>query len=500
MGAQGRRIVMTAAEVIAGISTGRLFIGGKPVDSTGEARIEVRNPATGDLLTTVPDATQDDVDRAVAAARASFESKAWRGKDPSEKERILWRLSDLMEQHKDELAALESAENGKTLREALRADVNPAIDAIRYYAGWVRRIYGETIPVDGPFLNYTLREPVGVVGAIVPWNYPTCIAAWKFAPALACGCSVVLKPSEMTPLTALRMAELASVAGIPDGVFNVVTGYGHTTGEALARHMDVDKISFTGSIRTARALMKASAESNLKRLSLELGGKNPNIVFPDADLDAALNSAFSGIFANKGEVCSSGSRLLLDARIHDEFLERLAARARKMKVGDPLDAASEMGSQISAGQLDRIMGYIDSGKQEGARVLCGGERDVEGANARGFFVKPTVFSEVKPSMKIAQEEIFGPVLAAIRFHDADDAIAIANGTIYGLVSAVWTRDIKLAHRMADALKAGSVWINTYNGFDSATPFGGYKQSGFGRDLGAYALEQYTNVKSVWIAL
>ena len=491
---------MTAAEVIKNVPPAKHFIAGAYSESSGKARIEVRSPAFGEVIGSVPDATQEDVDRAVAAARESFESGAWKGKDPSEKERILWRLAALMEEHKDELAALESMENGKTLREALRADVNPGIDAVRYYAGWVRRIYGETIPVDGPFLNYTLREPVGVVGAIVPWNYPTCIATWKFAPALACGCSVVLKPSEMTPFTALRMAELAVEAGIPPGVLNVVTGYGHTAGEALGRHMDVDKIGFTGSIRTARALLKASSESNLKRLTLELGGKNPNIVFPDADLDAAVQSAFSGIFANKGEVCSSGSRLLVHNDIHDAFLDRLVDRAKRMKIGNPLDPESEMGSQISGQQMERILGYIRSGVEEGARLCCGGERDTDGNKAKGFFVKPTIFTEVKPGMKIAQEEIFGPVLATLRFDDADEAIHIANGTIYGLVSAVWTRDIRTAHKMAAGIKAGSVWINTYNGFDSGSPFGGYKQSGFGRDLGAHALEQYTNVKSVWIAL
>ncbi len=490
---------MTTAEAMHWLPPARHFIGGEYVDGAG-ARIEVRNPATGDLLASVPDATIDDVNRAVAAARASFEAGAWRGKDPSEKERILWRLAELMESHKDELAGIESLENGKTLREALRADVNPGIDAVRYYAGWVRRMYGETIPVDGPYFNYTLREPVGVVAAIVPWNYPTCIATWKFAPALACGCSVVLKPSELTPFTALKMAELALEAGVPSGVFNVITGYGPTAGDALARHMDVDKLSFTGSIQTGRALLKASAESNLKRVSLELGGKNPNIIFPDCDMDAAVASAFSGIFANKGEVCSAGSRLLVHHDIHDEFVERLTARARSMKVGDPFDSASEMGSQISEQQLRRILGYIEAGKREGAQLRCGGERDQEGAKAKGYFMQPTIFSDVKPAMKIAQEEIFGPVLATIRFQDADEAIAIANGTIYGLVSAVWTRDIQLAHRMARAIKAGSVWINTYNGFDSASPFGGYKQSGFGRDLGAYALEQYTSIKSVWVAL
>ena len=480
--------------------THKLFINGRWEESTSGKTIDVINPATGDLLATVPDANAADVDRAVAAARASFERKSWRGLDPSKKERILWNLADVLVKHKDELCRLESMENGKTLREASGADVEPAIDALRYYAGWVRKIYGETIPVDGPYLNYTLREPMGVVGAIVPWNYPLLLATWKIAPALACGCSIVLKPSEMTPLTALKLAEYCLEAGIPEGVVNVVTGYGPTTGEAIGRHMDVDKISFTGSIRTARALLKASAESNLKRLSLELGGKSPNIIFPDCDMEAALKSAFWGIFANKGEVCSAGSRLLVHAEVHDRFVEALVDRAKKMKVGDPLDPATQMGSQISGTQMERILGYIRSGKEEGAQVLCGGERDTEGAKAKGFFVKPTVFSEVKPEMKIAQEEIFGPVLAAIRFRDAEEAIQIANGTIYGLVSAVWTRDIQLAHRIAAEIKAGSVWINTYNGFDSASPFGGYKQSGFGRDLGAYALDQYTNIKSVWVAL
>jgi aldehyde dehydrogenase (NAD+) len=462
--------------------------------------IEVLNPATGELIATVPEATPAEVDTAVAKARASFEKKTWRGMDPSKKEKILWDLSALLLKNKDELARLESMENGKTLREAAGADVEPAIDAFRYYAGWVRKIYGETIPVDGPFLNYTMREPVGVVGAIVPWNYPLQIAVWKVAPALAAGCSVVLKPSELTPLTALRLAELALEAGIPEGVLNVVTGYGHTVGEALGRHMDVDKISFTGSIRTARALLKASAESNLKRVSLELGGKNPNIIFPDCEMDSALRSALWGIFANKGEVCSAGSRLLLHQDIHDEFLGKLVEKAKTVKVGDPLAPGTLMGSQISKAQMDRILGYIETGKQEGAHVVCGGARDVTNGKEKGFYVQPTIFRDVRPEMKIAQEEIFGPVLATIPFSTPEEAVSIANGTIYGLVSAVWTRDIQLAHRMAAEIKAGSVWINTYNGFDTASPFGGYKQSGFGRDLGHYALEQYTNVKSVWVAL
>ena len=492
---------MSVAEVVREkLGPRQLFINGKGEDSANGKSIEVRNPATGELLTTVPDGEAADVDRAVAAARASFEKKTWRALDPSKKEKILWNLAEILARNAEELAVLESLENGKTVREAAGSDVGPAIDAFRYYAGWVRKIYGETIPVDGGFLNYTLREPVGVVGAVVPWNYPLQIATWKVAPALACGCSVVLKPSEMTPLTALKLAEFAMEAGVPEGVLNVVTGYGHTAGEALASHMDVDKISFTGSTRTGRALLKASAESNLKRVSLELGGKSPNIVFPDCEMEPAIRSAFWGIFGNKGEICSAGSRLLVHADIHDKFLDTLVSRAKRLKVGDPLDKGTGMGSQISQVQMDRILSYIRSGVEQGARLMCGGERDTAGSNANGFFVKPTVFADVKPGMAIAQEEIFGPVLSAIKFQSPEEAVEIANGTIYGLVSAVWTRDIKLAHRMANEIKAGSVWINTYNGFDTASPFGGCKQSGFGRDLGAHALEQYTHVKSVWVAL
>ena len=492
---------MTVAEEIKQrLHPGKLFINGQWEDAANRRTIEIINPATGELLTTVPDGAAADVDRAVAAARASFERKTWRGMDPSRKEKILWDISEVLFRHREELSVVESMENGKTVREAGGADVDPAIDAFRYYAGWVRKLYGETIPVDGGFLNYTLREPVGVVGGIVPWNYPLQIAAWKVAPALACGCSVVLKPSEWTPLTALKLAEYCQEAGLPDGVLNVVTGYGQTAGEALGLHMDVDKISFTGSIRTARRLLAASSESNLKRLSLELGGKSPNIIFPDCDLEAALKSAFWGIFANKGEICSAASRLLVHEDVHDQFVGELVARAQKLKVGDPLDKSTQMGSQVSGRQMERILDYIESGKQQGAKLECGGERDTEGAKSKGFFVKPTIFSGVTRDMKIAQEEIFGPVLCALKFRDAEEAVEIANCTIYGLVSAVWTRDIKLAHRMAADIKAGSVWINTYNGFDTASPFGGYKQSGFGRDLGAYALEQYTNVKSVWVAL
>jgi aldehyde dehydrogenase (NAD+) len=491
---------MDAAAIKQSLKPLKLFIDGKWQEPVTDRTIAVMNPATGETLTTVPDAGPEDVDRAVEAARRSFESGAWRRMDASKRERIIWRVGELIEKNKEELAALETLENGKTYREALRGDLPPTWDIFYYYAGWTRKIYGETIPVDRNFLNYTLREPVGVVGMITPWNYPMMLAGWKMAPALATGCSMVLKPSELTPLTTFKLAEYCLEAGVPEGVVNVVTGYGATAGEALGRHMDVDKIAFTGSIRSARALLKASGESNLKRLSLELGGKSPNIVFPDAELERAMKAAFWGIYMNKGEVCSAGSRLLVHEKVYDEFVSKLADRARRMKLGDPLDPASEMGSQISQVQLDKILGYVQSGRDEGARLVCGGERDAEGGKARGFFVKPTVFADVRPGMKIAQEEIFGPVLAALKFRDADEAAEIANGTIYGLASAVWTRDIGVAHRLAQRIKAGSVWINAYNCFDSASPFGGYKQSGFGREMGPHALESYTQVKSVWVSL
>ena len=490
----------TSGQAEQDVKLGRHFIAGKPAAGASGKTIDVINPATGDLLATVERGEAEDVNRAVAAARRAFESGPWPKLNASDRSKILWKIGELIDKNRDELGMLEAMNTGKTLKGATRGDMKPAADIFYYYAGWARNLHGEVIPVDGPFMNYTLREPVGVVGMITAWNFPLLLAVWKVAPALATGCTCVIKPSELTPLTTLRLAELCKEAGVPDGVVNVVTGYGPEAGDALARHMDVDKIAFTGSTRSGRALLKAAGESNLKRLSLELGGKSPNVIFPDADLDAALTGAFWAVYANKGEMCSAGARLLVHADIHDQFLERLAEKAKKMRVGNPLDPKTEMGSQISQAQLDRILGYIQSGKDQGAKLMTGGERDTEGEKSKGFFMKPTVFSDVKPEMKIAQEEIFGPVVAAMKFKDEEEAVAIANGTVYGLVSAIWTRDIQRAHRLARKMKAGVVWINTYNGFDSAAPFGGYKQSGFGREMGAHALESYTQVKSVWVAL
>ena len=471
-----------------------------PTSEVQAPSIDVINPATGELIGTVPDTPPEGVDRAVAAARECFEKRTWRGMDGSKRERVLWNIGELLTKYRDGLARTISLENGKTLKEAVGADVNPAADCFRYYAGWVRKIYGSTIPVDGGFLNYTLREPVGVVGAIVPWNFPLQIAAWKVAPALAAGCSVVLKPSENTPMNAVRLGELCAEAGLPEGALTVMTGYGETAGEALALHEDVDKISFTGSIDTARKLMQCAGVSNLKRLSLELGGKSPLILFPDGDIEGAVKASLWGAFWGKGEVCCASSRLLVHAGVYDRFVEELAAKARSMRVGDPLDAKTQVGSLISGRQLDRVLDYIESGKSEGARAVCGGERDEEGSKAHGFFVKPTVFADVKPEMRIAREEIFGPVVCCIPFTDAEEAVRIANGTVYGLAAGVWTKDGALAHRVAADLKAGTVWVNSYGAFDSGSPFGGYKLSGFGRDLGAEALEQYTQVKSVWVKI
>jgi len=478
----------------------KLLIDGRFVDPIEGGTFTVTNPATGEKLCDVPSATAADVDRAVKAARRAFESGPWSRMNPGERGQLLRRFSELLWQRREEFALVESMNNGKTVREALRGDVGPGSATLSYFADWANKITGEVLPVAGPFLTYCLKEPIGVVGAIVPWNYPTCLACWKLGPALAAGCTVVLKPSELTPLTALKLGELALEAGLPPGVLNVVTGYGDPTGEALARHPDVDKLSFTGSGRTARRLLQASAASNLKKLTLELGGKSPQIIFPDADFDTAVEACFWGIFGNKGEICNAGSRVLVHERAYDEFVERLAERAKKMKVGDPLDPNTEMGAQVSAKQLDTILSYIESGRQQGARVLAGGARDTEGSKARGNFVQPTIFGDVKPDMRIAQEEIFGPVLSCLRFQDEAQALEIANGTAYGLAASLWTRDVGKAHALARKVKSGVVWINCFNEFDDAAPFGGYKESGWGRDLSHHALEGYLQYKAVWTKL
>jgi aldehyde dehydrogenase (NAD+) len=477
------------------IKPGLLFIDGQWVEALSGATFRTINPATEEPITDVAEGRAEDIDRAVQAARRAFASGSWPAMAPADRARILWTIGDLLEARVAEIAALESIDSGKTITEASRVDVPLAADCFRYFAGFATKIEGETIPVRAPCLNYTLREPIGVIGQIIPWNFPILLAAWKVAPALAAGNTIVLKPAEQTPLTALRLADLAREAGLPPGVLNVVPGFGPAAGAALVEHPGVDKIAFTGSTSVGSEIMRRAAPT-LKRLTLELGGKSPNVVFADADLDAAVRGATNGIFYNKGEVCTAGSRLFLEEAVHDAFLDRLQAHTAKLKQGDPLDPKTRLGPQVSDTQMRRVLTYVDKGRSEGARLVSGGSR----APGRGYFVQPTIFADVRPEMTIAREEIFGPVLSVIRFRDADDVVRAANDTVYGLAAAVWTRDIKKAHRAARLLQAGTVWINTYGLYDSAMPFGGYKQSGFGRELGRHGLEEYTQTKSVWVDL
>ncbi len=476
----------------------KLWIGNEWHDAASGETFADLNPATGEVLADVAAADEADVDRAVDAARSALASKEWGRINPHRRAEILWKLADLIEANADELAEIETRDNGKPIFESRQVDLPSVVENFRYYAGLADKIQGDTIPVSGPFLNYTLREPVGVVGCIVPWNFPLSLAAWKVAPALACGNAVILKPAEQTPLSVLRLGELGAEAGLPPGALNVLPGFGETAGAALVRHPGVDVIAFTGSTEVGKVIMREAADT-LKKVSLELGGKSPNIVLADADVEAAVRGAITGIFYGKGEVCAAGSRVLVERSIYDEFLEAFQARAERMTVGDPMGPKTRLGAIVSEAQLERVMGYIEAGRSEGARLVTGGERtNVDG---KGNFVTATVFADVEPGMTIAREEIFGPVAAVMPFEDVDDAVSMANDTVYGLAAGIWTRDIGKAHRLASELQAGTVWINTYNQYDSASPFGGYKQSGFGRDLGyRSALEKYTQVKSVWVAI
>ncbi len=483
------------AKPAAKIKPGKMLINGKWVKSVSGRTFKAINPATGKVITNIAEGDRRDVNLAVKAARKAFESGPWSKMDARDRGRILANVAKLIEDNHEELARLETLDNGKPIKESRAVDVPYTADTFFYYAGWADKIHGETIPVRGNMLNYTLREPVGVIGQIIPWNFPLLMAAWKLGPALSAGNTVVLKPAEDTSLSALRLGELFQEAGLPDGVLNIVTGYGKSAGAALVRHVDVDKVAFTGSTVTGKDIVRASADT-VKRLSLELGGKSPNIVFADADIEAAVQGALMGIFFNQGEVCCAGSRLFVERKIHDKFLDKMVSSASKMRVGDPFNPRTDMGALVSQTQFDKVMGYIETGKDEGAELRCGGEA----LKGDGHFVKPTIFDNVKSNMKIAREEIFGPVVSTLTFRNIDEVIRSGNQTEYGLAAAVWTRDIGKAHAVAKRLRAGTVWINTYNAFDCGSPFGGFKQSGYGRELGLHALELYTQVKSVWVNL
>lgn len=482
---------------VAAAEQKQLFINNEWRPAASGKTMDVVNPATEEVCATVSSADVEDLNAAVDAARAALNGP-WGKMSARERGRLVRKLGERLMERADEIARLETLHNGKPIMESRHIEIPLAAECFEYYGGWSDKVMGETIPVKGNYLNYTLREPLGVCAAIVPWNFPLLIAVWKIAPALATGNTIIVKPASQTPLTALALGEIAIDVGLPPGVLNVLSGPGAKLGQAIVEHPGIDKIAFTGDTSTGKNIMRGSAET-LKKITLELGGKSPNIVLPDADIEAAVRGATIGIFYGKGEVCAAGSRLLVDKSIKDEFVDKLAARTKKMVAGDPMDPKTRFGALSSKKQLETVMRYVESAQKEGATLVAGGERTDIGTG-KGYFYKPTVFADVKPEMTISREEIFGPVLATIEFADLDEAIARANDTPYGLASGVWTKDIKKAHYVASKLQAGTVWINTYNVYDTATPFGGYKQSGFGREMSAHALEHYTQVKSVWVDL
>lgn len=474
----------------------KLLINGQWTEAANGKTFDTINPATEEVTAKLAEAGPEDVERAVAAARKAFDEGPWPKMAASERGKVLRRIADGIRKNLQVFADLETADTGKTLFDSGKVEVPLAAEIFDYYGGWADKHYGETIPVKGNALAFTLREPVGVVGMITPWNFPLLLETWKVAPALAMGNTCILKPAQLTPLTALKLGEIAMEAGLPEGVLNVIPGPGRAVGDALVKHAGVDKIAFTGSTEVGKGVLRACADT-VKRVTVELGGKSPNIVFADADAESAIRGALTGIFYNKGEVCAAGSRIFVEKAVYDQVSEGIAKKASQMTVGDPRDKGTRMGPVISKAQLDTVMGYIEAGKKEGAKVLAGGSR-VE--SPKGFFVQPTVFGNATNAMKIAREEIFGPVATIIPFENFEDVVKQANDTFYGLAAGIWTKDVKKAIRAAKAVRAGTVWVNTYNLYDPGLPFGGFKQSGFGRELGVHALEQYTETKSVWIDL